>query len=458
MPFTDRTDAGRRLVQALTPFDGKNPLIVALPRGGVPVGYEVAKGLGAPLDVLVVARIPAPGPGYPAIGATGPGDVRYLDTALIRELGVSDRQLTSLAAEAAETVEDRSRRFRGTSRPLSVRNRIVILVDDGVTTGATARLAARVLRSLAPKRLLLATPVASAAALALLRDEVDGLISLISPEELGGIDRWYREYPEVTDEDVEGYLHRAHEHLEHLAALGQPPAAIRVEPPPPMPQRAIRIPAGDQILDGLLGIPPDARGLVLFGHSSGSNRYTPRNQRLAERLRAAGLATLLVDLLTPEEATEDIRTRGDRDDLELMAERVIAVGDWAAQQANTRMLPVAFYGAHASGALGVLAAGQRPERIHALIARSARMAPVQGALHGTEVPLLLILGQQDAEDRTIHSEALGRMAGPAELVIVPETGPIFEAPEVIEQIAEAVADWCDQHLPGLGPPTVSSPR
>lgn len=449
MPFTDRTDAGRRLAQALAPFEDKNPLVVALPRGGVPVGYEVARSLGAPLDVLVTRRLLAPGDENVNIGAIGPGGVRYLDTAKIRDLGITDGQLEDLAADASAEVEARSRRFRGTSRPLSVRGRIVILVDDGIMDDASARLAARILRSLGPKRLILATPVAPPRTLEVLRDEVDGLVFLVSPEDVGSLDTWYREYPEISDGDVETYLHEAHKDLERIAEKGRRPPEVRVEPPPAMAQRAVKIEVGDKTLNGLLAIPEDAKGVVLFGHSSGSNRYTPRNQQLAEQLREAGLATLLVDLLTPEEAAEDVRTQRYRSDIGTLARRVIGAIDWLAEQANTKVLPVAAYGTGTSAALGVVAARQRPERVQALIGRSGRMDLVQSALDEIEVPMLLIVGEEDTETLEINREALQALAGPAELMLVPETGPIFEAPEVIEMMAEGIAGWCHQHLPGL---------
>ncbi len=449
MPFTDRTDAGRRLAQALAPFEDKNPLVVALPRGGVPVGYEVARSLGAPLDVLVTRRLEAPGDETVNIGAIGPGGVRYLDTARIRELGITDRELEDRAADASAEVEARSRRFRGTSRPLSVRNRIVILVDDGVLEGATTRLAARILRSLGPKRLILATPVAPPATLEVLRDEVDGLVFLVSPEEIGSLDDWYREYPEISDGDVESYLHQAHRDLERIAEKGRRPPEVRIEPPEPMTQRAVKLDVGDKTLNGLLAIPEDAKGVVLFGHSSGSNRYTPRNQQLAEQLREAGLATLLVDLLTPEEAAEDVRTQRYRFDIGTLARRVIGAIDWLAEQPNTKILPVAIYGAGTSAALGVVAARQRPNRVRALAARSGRMDLVKSALDEVEVPTLLIVGEEDSDILDINRKALQRLAGPAELMLVPATGPIFEAPEVIEQMAEGIASWCHQHLPEL---------
>ncbi len=449
MPFTDRTDAGRRLAQALAPFEDKNPLVVALPRGGVPVGYEVARALGAPLDVLVTRRLTTPEDQETGFGAIGPGGVRYLDSARIQDLGITDRQLEALAADASAEVEARSRCFRGTSRPLSVRNRIVILVDESITDGSTARLAARILRSLGPKRLILATPVAPPGTLEALRDEVDGLVFLISPEEVGDLGQWYREHPTITDGDVEAYLHRAHKDLERLAERGRRPPEVRVEHPEPMAQRAVKIKLGGTTLNGLLAIPEHAQGLVLFGHSSGSNRYTPRNQQLAEKLRETGLATLQVDLLTPGEAAEDVRTQRFRSDIQTLSRRVSGIVDWLAAHPAAKVLPVAFHGTGTSAALGVVAARQRPGRVQALIACSGRMDLVQATLDELDVPSLLIVGEEDTETLEINRHALQALRGPAELVLVPETGPIFEAPEVTERMADSIADWCRQHLPGL---------
>ncbi|MHB0912021.1 MAG: phosphoribosyltransferase [Armatimonadota bacterium] len=208
MTFEDRADAGRRLAQALEKYRGPDTVVLAVPRGGVVVGYEVAKHLGAPLDVVVPRKIGAPGQPELAIGAVA-GDEYVLDESTIRYLGVPERYIAEEVQ--AEKVEIGRRRalYRGDG-PLDVEGKTVLLVDDGIATGLTIIAAARYLRKMRPARLVLAVPVAPPESIERLRGEVDEVVVLETPEPFWAVGSWYRHFDQTSDREVVDLLHRAH--------------------------------------------------------------------------------------------------------------------------------------------------------------------------------------------------------------------------------------------------------
>jgi putative phosphoribosyl transferase len=208
-PFENREDAGRRLAERLLRHEDEHPVVFALPRGGVPVGYEVARALDAPLDVFVARKLGAPGQPEFGIGAVAPGGVRVLNEDVVARLGIPEDYLESVTQQETEEVERRLRHFRGERPEPEVRDRVVILVDDGLATGVTARAAVKALRRREPRRLILAVPVCAAQTSELLRPEVDELICLEAPADLGAIGFWYRDFSQTSDEEVIELLERA---------------------------------------------------------------------------------------------------------------------------------------------------------------------------------------------------------------------------------------------------------
>lgn len=207
--FQDRRDAGRQLAARLTHYRNENPLVLAIPRGGVPIGYEVACALEAPLDVCVVRKLGAPGNPELGIGAIGPGGIRVLDRAAIEYLGVSEVELEQTIATEQAELERRIHRFRG-GRPLpEMQDRTVIVVDDGLATGVTARAAIEALRQQHPRRLILAVPVAAPETAEAFRPVVDDLVCLTTPHDLQAIGFWYEDFGQVSDAEVLVWLERA---------------------------------------------------------------------------------------------------------------------------------------------------------------------------------------------------------------------------------------------------------
>ena len=208
-PFEDRREAGRRLAEKLSRFKDERPVVFALPRGGVPVGYEISRALEAPLDVFVSRKLGAPGQPEFGIGAVAAGGVRVLNEDVLRRLGIPDDYVEQITARETAEVERRLRYFRGERPEPDVGGRTAILVDDGLATGVTARAAVEALRSRGPKRLVLAAPVCAAQTAQLLGPEVDELVCLESPSDLGAIGFWYKNFEQTSDEEVVELLERA---------------------------------------------------------------------------------------------------------------------------------------------------------------------------------------------------------------------------------------------------------
>jgi putative phosphoribosyl transferase len=209
MPFLDRKEAGLKLANLLRRFAGRGALVLGLPRGGVPVAYEVAVALGAPLDVWVVRKVGAPIQPELGVGAVAEGGGLFLDPTIIAEVGASRAEIERIVDEQTSEVKRRIRLFRGGRPPPVIRNRTVILVDDGIATGGTVRAAVDAIRKLRPFRLVLAVPVAAKQALEALQNEVDEIVCVDPTDELWAIGAWYYDFRQVSDEEVVALLEKA---------------------------------------------------------------------------------------------------------------------------------------------------------------------------------------------------------------------------------------------------------
>ena len=208
--FRDRADAGRRLAVALARYAGRRDvLVLALPRGGVPVAFEVARALGAPLEVFVVRKLGMPGHEEFAIGAIASGGVRVLNEETLRDYGVTTEQLAAVLDAEQRELERRERQYRGPRPFPSVAGRTVILVDDGLATGSTMYAAVSALREERPARIVVAVPTAPLETCAGLRSVVDEAICLSTPEPFDAVGRWYEDFSQTTDEEVHDLLERA---------------------------------------------------------------------------------------------------------------------------------------------------------------------------------------------------------------------------------------------------------
>jgi dienelactone hydrolase len=212
-------------------------------------------------------------------------------------------------------------------------------------------------------------------------------------------------------------------------------------------EEPVRVAAGPVTLEGNLDIPEGAGGVVLFAHGSGSGRHSPRNRFVAQQLRAAGLATLLIDLLTEDEEAEDQDTGHLRFDIGLLAERLVGATDWLAQDPRTAGLSVGYFGASTGGGAALAAAALRPERVGAVVSRGGRPDLAGDALPAVRAPTLLIVGGADRPVIGMNREAMARLGPPVkELVIVPGATHLFEEPGKLEEVARFAADWFTRYL------------
>jgi predicted phosphoribosyltransferase len=213
-PFRDRRDAGKKLATKLSAYTGRGDvLVLALPRGGVPVGYEVAHALNAPLDIFMVRKLGVPGREELAFGAIASGGIRVLNGDVIRMLGIPDEVINFVARRELEELTRRENLYRGDRSSPDVMNRAIILVDDGLATGASMRAAIAGLRTRQPARIVVAVPVAAPEACDTLRRDADEIVCGVTPDPFYGVGRWYEDFSQVTDEEVRMLLQEANHQL-----------------------------------------------------------------------------------------------------------------------------------------------------------------------------------------------------------------------------------------------------
>jgi putative phosphoribosyl transferase len=417
--FRDREEAGAALARELTAFADRDPIVVGLPRGGVPVAYEVARALDAPLDVIVVRKLGVPFQPEVAMGAVGEDGVRVLDADLVRRLGLSPGEVEAVEARERSEVDRRATRLRVGAPVEPLGGRVVIIVDDGIATGSTACAAVQVARAHGAATVVVAAPVASREAVALLSREADQVVCPLQPDDFGAVGAYYADFSPVPDERIPALL-----------------SASRVL------DGHVRVAIDSACLDGDLSVPADPRGIVVFAHGSGSSRHSPRNRFVARVLNEGGLATLLLDLLTQDEALD----RENVFDIDLLTQRLLVTLDWAASDARVASLPIGMFGASTGAAGALCVAALSPDRVAAVVSRGGRADLAGPALRDVRAPTLLIVGSRDEQVLQLNEDAASSLTCEHRVVVVPGASHLFEEPGTLEVAANLARAWFLRHL------------
>jgi len=436
--FSDRVDAGQQLARRLDSLRGQDVVVLGLPRGGVPVAFEVAKALRAPLDVLVVRKLGVPFQPELAFGAIGEGGVRVINDSVVGEADLSDDDMAAVENKEWAELLRRSERFRRGHERISLTGRIAVIVDDGVATGATAMAACQVARAHGASRVVLAVPIGATDLAERFAEYADQVVCLETPALFFAVGQGYRNFAQTSDDEVVALLDRARGGFREVVAstgVGDPP--LRDE--------EVWVAAGPVSLAGHLTIPEHPTGVVVFAHGSGSSRHSPRNRYVAAVLNAAGLATLLFDLLTPEEE----RNRANVFDIGLLARRLVDVTAWLAGQPDTALLPVGYFGASTGAGAALVAAAHPSVKVAAVVSRGGRPDLAGESLTEVHAPTLLIVGGRDEVVLGLNRRAQAAIPGTCELTVVPGATHLFEEPGTLEQVAVLARDWFIDHLNSL---------
>jgi putative phosphoribosyl transferase len=465
--FENRVDAGRRLASRLGTYrNRKDVIVLGIPRGGVPVAFEVAAALGTPLDVFVSRKLGVPGQEELAFGAIASGGVRILDREITEAAGISDAEVERITANVRKEVERREKVYRGGRQPLVVQGQTVILVDDGIATGSSMRAAINALRQMKPVRLVVAVPVAPRSTCNRLRQEVDELICVQTPEDFMAIGQFYEDFSQVADEEVTSLLRRAAQPVAQNVGQDDPPDAqggLDAIPTGKSEEGGTKsevfIEVQGATLQGTLFIPKGANGLVLFAHGSGSSRHSPRNRYVAQVLHSRRIATLLFDLLTRKEESIDQYTGELRFDIPFLAKRLVDATRWIMGNPETSDFQVGYFGASTGAGAALVAASQMPDIISTVVSRGGRPDLAQGALGAVRASTLLIVGGDDEPVIDMNREALARLKCPEKkLIIVPGATHLFEEPGTLEEVARLAAEWFSSHFVRPKPTTAQAAK
>jgi len=414
------------LAARLLEMDLLDPVVIALPRGGVPVGYEVARALRAPLDVGLVRKLGHPNQPELGLGAIGEDGTVVVDEPALEAFGITREQLEPTARREAEELDRRRRLYRGEHPPVPVRGRTVIVVDDGIATGVSAAAASRVLREQGAAQIILAVPVCPEGTPERIDGDIDQIVALTAPRHFSSVGAWYEDFSQTGDEEVIALLDAARRH--------------GGDDDPVDGSGEVTIPTADGVqLGGMLRLPPDPTGLVVFVHGSGSSRHSPRNNSVARYLEGRGFATLLFDLLTPAEAAD----RRNVFDVDLLTRRLGDAVHWARREEALARLPVAAFGASTGAAAALKAAADPAGGVGAVVSRGGRPDLAGAALGRVTVPVLLIVGGRDTEVLALNKAAAAELAGPCQLAVVPGAGHLFEEPGTLAQAARLAADFLE---------------
>lgn len=422
MPFFNRNDAAEKLAHRLEEKGITRPLVLAVPRGAVPMGKVLADRLHGDLDIALVHKFGFPfNPEFALGSVTEEGDI-FLGLGAERH-GLKEEDIEQAALSEIAKLQNRRRIFTPNKLPMSPEGRTVIIVDDGIATGATMTAAVRSLKGKGADRIIIACPVASSDAVTRLINEGAEVEVLEIPEHFMSVSQFFEDFEQVSDEEVVKILSQERYGI----------TDVKTE---------VLIAESDIELHGFLAIPEDAKGIVVFAHGSGSSRYSPRNQFVASALNEAGFGTLLLDLLEEHESND----RSKIFDIDLLAERLTLATRWLGSNPQTKRLHIGYFGASTGGGAALQAAAKMKDKVRAVVSRGGRPDLAFAHLAEVKAATLLIVGENDQPVIEMNKQAYGQLRCERSLVIVPGATHLFEEPGTLEEVAKDAAEWFDSHL------------
>lgn len=430
--FTDRSDAGRRLGLQLEYLRGQEVVVLGLPRGGVPVAFEVAKVLQAPLDIIAVRKLGVPAQPELAMGAIAEHGTYALDQRVIAATHVSEKQIQEVEKRERVTLDDQVARFHSGRARIVLSGKTVVIVDDGIATGSTARAACMAARKLGAAKVVVGAPVASPDAVAALQDEADEVVSLSTPRRLRAIGYHYDDFSPTSDHEVLRLLDAA---AKDISERGPAVGETRFD-------ADVVVDASGVPLEGHLYIPERCTAVVVFAHGSGSGRHSPRNRLVASTLQAAGLGTLLLDLLSSDEELD----RANVFNIELLADRLTGATTWLGGRPDTASCRVGYFGASTGAGAALWAAAGKEAEVGAVVSRGGRPDLAAERLSAVRAPTLLIVGSADRQVLELNRGAQARLDCIVRLEIVQGATHLFEEPGTLEEAADLARDWFVRYL------------
>jgi predicted phosphoribosyltransferase/dienelactone hydrolase len=426
MHFKNRLEAAELMVTDLRRLHVKNPLVLAIPRGAVQMGAAIAHRLGGDFDIVLVHKISSVWTPELSLGAASEeGDLILSHAA--ENLGVAKADL-DLAGQCEIKKLKKSRAFYSPFRePIDPRGRTVIIVDDGIATGATMKAAVTLIKRKKPVEIIVAAPVASVEAVRELEAMGVSVSVLHLTPEIEDPRQFYLDFHEADDQEVASILSHA--------------------------RGAISITEDDISLKANVVVPAPVRGIIIFAHGTGSGRRSPRNQYVASVLQRAGFATVLVDLLDEHECVDQRKIF----DIELLTERLSLVTRWVASQRSLLDLPLGYFGASTGAAAALRAAARLSGHVEAVVSRGGRPDLAQEELGLVDAPTLLIVGGHDDFVLELNRRAFSELRCEKEIVVVAEATHLFEEPGALERVAELASEWFTEHLAHVNAPVFRSP-
>lgn len=420
--YWNRDHAGRQLARSLRRYSMAQPLILALTSEGVVVARQVADRLNAELDALVVVEVHHPEEATIAIGAVSEGGISVIDRDACERHGLSPSEVEASVHRGVSEAKRRVLAIRGSRTLVDLSDRLVIIVDDGIASGVRMSAAAAYARRSGASRIIAAAPVGWRTAVENLQAVADEVVCPSILTEYRPVDDCYEEEEVITDSEIASILRLAARHEVVISVVDPHDRGWQVHT--------------------TLGVPRGAHGVVVFAHGSGSSRLSPRNQEVAASLNEAGFATVLFDLLTEDES----RDRSLVFDIDYLADRLLAVIDWCAQDERLRDQPIGLFGASTGAAAALTAAAQRPGGVRAVVSRGGRPDLAGRALPSVQAATLLIVGGDDDEVLRLNEEALQRLGGTSRLEVIPGATHLFEEPGALERVSRLAASWFDEFL------------